>query len=58
MSAKCFSWDTGNSAGEMVGHNKKIISVAYKPTRPFKIFTASEVTHSLFTHPPIYSLVL
>ena len=57
MSAKCFSWDTGNSAGEMVGHNKKVISVAYKPTRPFKIFTASEVIHSPLAPSLIYLLM-
>lgn len=41
MMAKCFMWDTGNSAGEMVGHNKKILSCSFKSSRPFKILTAS-----------------
>ena len=38
---KCLVWDTGSSAGEMVGHTKKVLSCCYKPTRPFKIMTGS-----------------
>lgn len=48
MMAKVFAWDTGNSAGEMVGHNKRITSVAYKPSRPFKIMTGGEDMRTLF----------
>jgi WD40 repeat protein len=40
--AKVFTWDTGNSVGEIVGHAKRILSVAYKPSRPFRIMTSSE----------------
>lgn len=40
--ARVFMWDTGNSLGEIVGHQKRILSVDYKPTRPFRILTASE----------------
>ncbi|GLD96615.1 hypothetical protein PINS_up005298 [Pythium insidiosum] len=42
MMARVFMWDTGNSLGEIVGHQKRILSVDYKPTRPFRIMTASE----------------
>ncbi len=35
-------WDTGNSIGDIVGHQKRILSVDYKPTRPYRILTASE----------------
>lgn len=42
LMVKCFQWDTGNSLGEMVGHSKKVNSVAYKPTRPFRVFTGGE----------------
>ena len=49
---KCFIWDTGNSAGEMVGHNKKILSVAYKPTRPFRIMTGGEDFKTCFYQGP------
>jgi WD40 repeat protein len=50
---KCFAWDTGNSAGEMLGHNKRVLSVAYKPTRPFRIMSGSEDMRCLFfTGPP------
>lgn len=42
LMARVFMWDTGNSLGEIVGHQKRILSVDYKPTRPFRIMTASE----------------
>ena len=56
MMAKVFSWDTGNSAGEMVGHNKRITSVSYKPTRPFKIMTGGEDMRTLFYAGPPFKL--
>lgn len=56
MMAKVFSWDTGNSVGEMVGHNKRITSVAYKPTRPFKIMTGGEDMRTLFYAGPPFKL--
>lgn len=46
--AKVFTWDTGNSAGEMVGHTKRILSVAFKHTRPFRLVTASEDMRTIF----------
>lgn len=39
---KCFQWDTGSAAGEMMGHNKRVLSVAYKPTRPFRVMSGGE----------------
>jgi len=42
VSAKCFMWDTGNSVGEMIGHSKRISTVSYKPSRPFRIMTGGE----------------
>jgi WD40 repeat protein len=53
---KCITWDTGNSAGEMLGHNKRVLSVSYKPTRPFRIMTASEDMKSLFYAGPPFKL--
>lgn len=37
-----FLWDSGSSVGSIDGHNKSINAVDYKPTRPFRICTASE----------------
>ena len=54
--AKVFVWDTGNSAGEMVGHTKRISSVAYKPTRPFRIMTGGEDMRTLFYAGPPFKL--
>lgn len=56
MMAKCFVWDSGNSAGEMVGHNKRILSCAYKPQRPYRIMTASEDMRTCFYAGPPFKL--
>lgn len=56
IKAKCFTWDTGNSAGEMVGHAKKILSVAYKQSRPFRIITAGEDFKSIFYAGPPFKM--
>lgn len=37
-----FLWDSGSSVGQITGHSKDINAVDYKPTRPFRICTASE----------------
>lgn len=52
--AKVFTWDTGNSAGEMVGHNKRVITVSCKSTRPFRIMTGSEDQRTVFYSGPPY----
>ena len=56
MLAKCFTWDTGNSVGEMVGHNKRILSCAFKPNRPFRIVTSSEDMRTIFYAGPPFKL--
>ena len=48
LSAKVFTWDTGNSVGELVGHTKRVCSVAFKPSRPFRIISASEDMKTIF----------
>jgi WD40 repeat protein len=42
LQARAFMWDTGNSIGEMIGHQKRVLSVTYKPSRPFRAFTCGE----------------
>ena len=32
IKTKCVMWDTGNAVGEMVGHQKTVLSVAYRAT--------------------------
>jgi len=39
---KAIMWDSGNSTGEISGHQKKINSIAFKPTRPFRLATGGE----------------
>ena len=48
-----FLVDTGSTVGEIMGHSKYINSTDYKPTRPFRIATASEdFTVAFFQGPP------
>lgn len=42
LMSKVITWDTGNTVGDMPGPSKKVLSVTYKPTRPFKIMSCSE----------------
>ena len=46
-------WDTGTNVGELNGHSKAANSITYKPTRPFRIATASEdFTVCFYEGPP------
>lgn len=48
-----FLWDSGSSVGSVSGHSKAINAVDYKPTRPFRICTASEDSDvGFFEGPP------
>lgn len=40
--ANVFLWDSGSKVGDISNHAKKINSVDYKQTRPYRICTASE----------------
>ena len=53
INMKTFTFDTGNSLGEMVGHIKRVNTCAYKPTRPYRVCTGSEdMKTAFFTGPP------
>lgn len=39
---RAFMWDSGTNVGEFDGHSKRILSCAFKPTRPFRIVTCGE----------------
>jgi WD40 repeat protein len=46
-------WDTGNQLGDVSGPTKRVLSCAFRPSRPFRVVTASEdfgVAH--FKGPP------
>jgi WD40 repeat protein len=46
-------WDSGSSVGEITGHSKAINSVAFKPTRPYRLVTGSEdMAVNWFEGPP------
>ncbi len=42
MFGRVFMWDSGTSVGEITGHSKKISSVDFKQTRPFRIATCGD----------------
>lgn len=35
-------WDSGSNVGEFDGHSRRILSCAFKPTRPYRIVTCGE----------------
>ena len=37
-----FRWDSGTNVGEFDGHSRRVLSCAFKPTRPFRIVTCGE----------------
>ena len=56
IKTKCVMWDTGNAVGEMVGHQKTVLSVAYRQQRPFRIFTGGEDFKCVFYKGPPFKL--
>ncbi|CAM9730113.1 unnamed protein product [Chrysoparadoxa australica] len=53
---RAFAWDTGSALGEVVGHNKRVVSCDYRSERPFKIMTGSEDMRTIFFKGPPFSL--
>ena len=53
-----FLWDSGSSVGTISGHIKTINSLSYKPTRPFRIVTASEDHSTCFFEGPPFKFKL
>ncbi|GMI02115.1 hypothetical protein TrLO_g10054 [Triparma laevis f. longispina] len=45
---RCIIWDTGNNAGEFIGHNKRATTVDYRQQRPFRIMSGSEDMKTVF----------
>ena len=45
-------WDSGNSVGEVSGHQKKINSCSFKTTRPFRLVTGGEDNKVCFHEGP------
>ncbi|XP_048230804.1 actin-interacting protein 1-2 [Ricinus communis] len=39
---RAFMWDTGSTVGDFDGHSRRVLSCAFKPTRPFRIATCGE----------------
>jgi WD40 repeat protein len=51
--ARAFAWDTGSALGKIEVHNKPILSVSYRPTRPYRIVTGSEdLNVNVYEGPP------
>ena len=45
-------WDSGNTVGEISGHQKKINSCSFKATRPFRLVTGGEDNKVVFHEGP------
>mmetsp|Transcript_18263 Transcript_18263/g.18333 ORF Transcript_18263/g.18333 Transcript_18263/m.18333 type:complete len:625 (-) Transcript_18263:189-2063(-) len=54
--AKVFTWDTGNSLGEISGHTKVVLSASFKPNRPLRIMTGGEDFQTNFYIGPPFKL--
>lgn len=50
--AHCFTWDTGNSVGEIQGHSETINAVDIKPQRPYRAATVSDDKALVFFNGP------
>lgn len=48
----CFTFDSGNSIGEISGHSSQINSVAIKTTRPYSAFTVGDDSNVVFLKGP------
>lgn len=48
----CFTWDTGNSIGEISGHSAQINAVAIRPVRPYRAATVSDDSGLVFLQGP------
>lgn len=48
----CFTWDTGNSIGEIQGHSETINAVDIKPQRPYRAATVGDDKAMVFFNGP------
>ncbi|GAB2296982.1 Actin-interacting protein 1-2 [Dionaea muscipula] len=39
---RAFMWDSGSTVGDFDGHSRRVLSCAFKPTRPYRIATCGE----------------
>lgn len=39
---RAFTYDSGNSVGEMIGHTKRVTCCATRPNRPYRVLTGGE----------------
>ena len=51
-----FLWDTGASVGDLMGHDKTVNSVDFRPNRPFRLATGSEDRSANFYEGPPFKL--
>lgn len=54
----CFTFDSGNSIGEISGHAAQINSVAIKPTRPYSAFTVGDDSNVVYFKGPPFKFNL
>ncbi|CAM6093161.1 unnamed protein product [Calypogeia fissa] len=50
---RAFMWDSGSNVGEFDGHSKRVLTAAFKPSRPFAIVSGGEdFLVNFYTGPP------
>ncbi|CAI0473684.1 unnamed protein product, partial [Linum tenue] len=55
---RAFVWDSGSTVGEFDGHSKRVLSCAFKPTRPFRIVSCGEDFVVNFYEDPPFKFML
>ncbi|CAN6665225.1 actin-interacting protein 1 [Trichomonascus vanleenenianus] len=48
----CFTWDSGNTVGEISGHTEVVNAVAIRPVRPYKAVTVADDSSLVFYNGP------
>lgn len=54
--SKVITWDTGNTAGDMIGHSKRCLSCSFKATRPYRIMSCGEDFKVCFYQGPPFKM--
>jgi WD40 repeat protein len=54
----CFTYDSGNSVGEITGHSEQANAVSIRPIRPYRAATVSDDSNLIFYHGPPFKFAL
>lgn len=54
----CFTYDSGNSVGEIAGHSEQVNAVTIRPVRPYRAATVSDDSSMVFYQGPPFKFTL